>query len=441
MVKPYQEGKTWSFRLRIKGQDIYRPGFKSAADARKEAERLRYHVSGAATPQHRGPWRTTVGEALQSYAQERLPFMKGAVQDGTRINRYLRASGLDTVRLSAAHGEQPGAGEVLRWKVDLAPALLPRQIPNGLHAHREEQAKRTSETDELRQRLARTPMAQVTTYQIQALMRAMGHDGYKPATIGLERALLRRLFNYAAKVWHWPDPVKNPAKDLVMPKIDNERDRVLTNKEWKKITKALQKCRNPFVAPALALLLESAMRVSEPLLQATWSDVDFDNCLLKLRDAKAGSRLVPLTPGAVKTLRILQQLHAELAGSDPRIIPITYEALRAAWTRACTSAGIEDVNIHDLRHTAATRFTLELCGNIPVLKIITGHKTVSQLNRYINVKPSDVARLLHGRPLTEDDAPAGLRADAARITTPVPVLACVDDTGLPANVIPLRRAG
>lgn len=441
MVKPYQEGKTWSIRLRIKGQDIYRPGFKSAADARKEAERLRYHVSGSATPQHRGPWRTTVGEALQAYAHERLPFMKGAPQEGTRINRYLRASGLDTVRLSAAHSEQPSADEVLRWEVTLAPASPLRQIPNGLHAHREEQAKRTRETDKQRERISRTPMAQVTTYQIQSLMSAMGHDGYKPATIGLERAMLRRLFNYAAKVWHWPDPVKNPAKDLVMPKIENERDRVLTNTEWKKITKSLQKCRNPFVAPALALLLESAMRVSEPLLQATWSDVDFDNCLLKLRDAKAGSRLVPLTPSAVNTLRILQQLHAKLAGADPRIIPITYEALRAAWTRACTSAGIENAHIHDLRHTAATRFTLELCGNIPVLKIITGHKTVSQLNRYINVKASDVARLLHGRSLTEGDAPAGLRADAARITTPVPVLAYVDDSDLPDNVIPLRRAG
>lgn len=441
MAKPYQEGKSWSIRLRIKGQDIYRSGFKSAAEARKEAERLRVHATGAATPQHRGPWKTTVGEAMQLYARERLPFMKGAVQDGTRINRYLRLSDLNTARLSAACGEQSSTNEVLRWKIVLEPSSLPRQIPKGLHAHRHEQTIRTSETDKLRQRLARTPIAQVTTYQIQALMSAMGHDGYKPATIGLERALLRRLFNYAAKVWHWSDPVKNPAVALVMPKIDNERDRVLTNKEWRKITEALQKCRNPYVAPALALLLESAMRVSEPLLQATWSDVDFDSCLLKLRDAKAGARLVPLTPEAVKILRILEQLHAESSGSDPRIIPITYEALRAAWTRVCTSAGVEDANIHDLRHTAATRFTLELCGNIPVLKIITGHKTVSQLSRYINVKPSDVARLLHGRSLSEGDAPAGLRADAAKITTPVPVLACMDETELPDNVVPLRRAG
>lgn len=77
------------------------------------------------------------------------------------------------------------------------------------------------------------------------------------------------------------------------------------------------------------------------------------------------------------------------------IFPVGYEAVKAAWQRACARAEVAAVHIHDLRHTAATRFTLDLNGNLPVLKIITGHKTYSQLNRYINVKPDDVEACRH----------------------------------------------
>lgn len=87
---------------------------------------------------------------------------------------------------------------------------------------------------------------------------------------------------------------------------------------------------------------------------------------------------------------------------------MTYEALKAAWNRACKRAGIENANLHDLRHTSATRFALEFNGNLPVLKLITGHKTDIQLQRYVNIKVDDVVRLMHGRTLDEENAPAGL---------------------------------
>lgn len=105
-AKPYLEGKTWSFRLRIKGQEIYRKGFATAAKASKEAERLRQKILSAGKPKHNGPWRTTLGQALQAYARERLPFMKGAEQEACRINRYLRACGLNIVKVTPASAEE-----------------------------------------------------------------------------------------------------------------------------------------------------------------------------------------------------------------------------------------------------------------------------------------------------------------------------------------------
>lgn len=435
-VKPYREGDTWSFRLRIKGQDIYQTGFDSEAKARRECERLRQKLLDSGAPKHGGPWKNTLALALQIYGMERLPFLKGAPQEANRINRFLRAAGLDVLTVTELANGVGGKG--VYYEVTLVSGDIPRKIPNSLKAHRQRQSEGAERTDRVIRQLAKTPVAEIRSYQMQALVDAMQCDEYGAATIGLQRALLRRLFNYSRKIWQWVAPANNPASDLVMPKIDNARSRVLTNAEWARLSPELAKSGNKYAAPAIALLLETAMRISEPILHAKWDAVDWNSSLIHLEDSKSGPRSVPLSVAATEILRALHALRDD-QGCDPRILPVTYESLKAAWNRACEAAGIEGVHIHDLRHTAATRFTLQLNGNLPVLKVITGHKTYSQLNRYINVKPEDVSRLLQGRPLTEDAAPAGLHIKRAELLPPS--LPTWRSDELPKNVIPLRRAG
>lgn len=436
MAKPYQEGKSWSIRLRIQGQDIYLSGFASAAAALKAASKQRQALENLGKPIGLGPWRTSVAQALQKYACERLPFLKGARQDADRINRFLRSLGLDLIRLRRpAPAEPDDAPKNTYWSVELVPCPPKRAVPQGLHPHREQQQRRTKNSDGHRARLARTMMSDVTAYQLQALIDAMRQDGYGAATVALERAGLRSLFNHARHSWAWPEPSRNPASGLIMPKIDNARDRVFSNAEWDRLIAALQASGNPYIAPALALLLQTAMRSSEILLTARWQDVDWKRCVLKLGDAKAGARDVPLSPPAIAVLRELQERAGE-ADPQARILPITYESLKAAWNRARDRAGLENANLHDLRHTGATRFALEFHGNLPVLKLITGHKTDLQLQRYVNVKVDDVVRMMHNRPLSEDDAPAGLTtARLAEIFGGEPEAVAADDATLPDNVV------
>lgn len=434
-VKPYQEGDRWSFRLRTKGQDIYRTGFASCAEARREAERLTVAVATQGKPKNKGPWQTTLGEALQQYGLERLPAMKGARQDANRINTYLRTVGLDTLALETIPFNREAPSNQ-HFVVSLEKYTPVRKIPRGVKSHRAQQVQKTAKSNAVRKRLANMRFADICAYHVQELINAMVADGYKAASIGLERALLRCVFNYARKNWFWPEPLRNPsASDLTLPKVDNARSRVLTNKEWQNVSKHLAKEACKFVVPAIALLLETAMRASEPLLNATWGDLDWEKCTLHLVVSKTGARDVPLSPGAIEILKTLRALGDP---AEKRIVPITYDTIKAAWNRARSAADIEDVNIHDLRHTAATRFTLELNGNMPVLKVITGHKTYSQLNRYINMKPEDVSRLLHGRPLTEDAAPAGLHFKRAALLPP-PTKPTWSADDLPENVVPLRR--
>lgn len=155
----------------------------------------------------------------------------------------------------------------MHWVVEFVPCETTRAIPRGLSRHRQAQARRTSEVDKLLSQLARTLFADVSSHQVQVLVHAMEKNGYKAASIHLQRAQLRSLFNYARQVWYWSVPGGNPASGLKMPTVDNQRTRVLSNSEWKRLCDALATCGNEYVVPALAMLLDTAMRSSEALVK------------------------------------------------------------------------------------------------------------------------------------------------------------------------------
>ena len=128
--------------------------------------------------------------------------------------------------------------------------------------------------------------------------------------------------------------------------------------------------------------------------------------MLCLRDAKAGSRDVPLSPVA---LQVLQDLGP--GKPDERIVKISYDALKKGMERACERAGIKDLHLHDLRRTAATRLALKT-GNIFLVKALTGHKTDVMAQRYMQVGADDVVAVMHAPEVT----PAALPQAPAQTT-------------------------
>ncbi|NMF86934.1 tyrosine-type recombinase/integrase [Aromatoleum petrolei] len=431
MAKPYKDGAGWAYRLRVAGRDVYRSGFKTAARAKEDMERVRQELTQGPAQSGLGPYRTSLGVAFMDYARQRLPYLKGADQDSRRINRFLRALQLPVVALSPVEMEKEG--KRVYWEVAFVEECG-RTVRNSLLAHRVTQAAASAESDKRRAGLARMNMADVTTHHIQAYLDALRAEGKKSATVHLERSELRRLFRHASAVWKWRHAGGNPAgADLDMPELDAGRDRVLTNEEWERISQALLEYRNPHVAPLACLMLETAMRSCEPLTSLRWRDINWTRRVLELPDAKTGRRLVPLSPGAIVILGELAQRAKEAEearqkkqkrqrkpvkpgepyGPDARVFPTTYEAVKKAWSQACKAAEVEGVRLHDLRHTSATRYALEYKGNLPVIMLITGHKTTQMAMRYINLKADDVVRMMHGDDTDKGTLPAGYRVNLA----------------------------
>lgn len=414
-AQPYRHGSGYAIRRRYQGNDIFLSGFKTAAAAQKAMTARTRAIDNHAKPVGAGALRTTFAQAMQDYALSKLPHLKGAAQEARRINTYLRAAGLSLLSVKKVEKTENLAGKIGRgafFEITLVSHTTERVIPPGLGSHRKALLNANAGTDKLRAILAQTCVGKITRDQIQRLVNQMSKENNAPSTVALERAMLRVVLNHAFVVWGWDELQDNPATRLKMPQIDNERTRVLDFDEQALLDEALADCRNALVVPTLELLRETAMRVSEPLEHATWGDVDWTKNLLRLGDGKAGSRFVPLSPVAIKALMALGPGEAK----EP-LVQISYEALRAAWQRACVRAGIEDLNIHDLRHTAATRMALQT-GNVFLVKALTGHKTLKMLERYVNVSPEDVVKVMHASPDAASEVPPSVAQDVPSFKRP-----------------------
>ncbi|EIF68892.1 hypothetical protein BP354E_5809 [Burkholderia pseudomallei 354e] len=414
MAKPFIENGTWAFRICIDGNRIYKCGYDTEAKAREAMNMLKAEHRQVDRAAGQGAHRTTVAAALLNYGLQTLPAKKGAAKEVNRINRYLRLAGCPVLEVKPVE-EVAGVKASMRGKSSNSPVYFTasvrapepaRAIPSSLKAHRESLDSESRKSDAVRQQIANTRVADVTPLQLKALVDTMLKDDYGASSVHNEIAVLRQMFKHARKVWSWSRPINNPAAMLELPTIDNARDRILSEDEWQKLVVPLADYENPYVLPLVSLMLETAMRSSEPLTKLHWQDVDWERHLIRLPGSKGGKRDVPLSPGAQLILQAMQQ-RSPNARPEDRVFPITYEALKAGWRDACNGAGIEGVNLHDLRHTCATRYAIELDGNVFKLKKITGHKTLVMVDRYVNLTAEHVAAELHGEEYGQHIAPAG----------------------------------
>ncbi|MDN3646814.1 site-specific integrase [Pontixanthobacter aestiaquae] len=203
----------------------------------------------------------------------------------------------------------------------------------------------------------------------------------KPTTVRRELGIIRSVLEIARKEWGVPLR-ENPVAQISIPAAKDARERRLKPGELEALLAAIDKGRNPLVRPLVLLALETALRRGE-LLRLTWKDIDLDCRTALIRDTKNGSdRTIPLTKPAATLLEGL----GEDAGFA---FPLTPNALRQSWRRACHRAEIQDLRFHDLRHEAISRF-FEIGLSVPEVALISGHRDARMLFRYTHLAPNAV---------------------------------------------------
>ncbi len=196
-------------------------------------------------------------------------------------------------------------------------------------------------------------------------------------------AVLSAMFSWAELVG-LRERGTNPAKGIRKFK-EKQHDRFLSADELGNLGQAFEgllksKEINFFAIAAIRLLIFSGARKSE-ILSLQWEYIDFEGARLLLPDSKTGKKMVQLSAPALEVLSTIPRL----AGNPHVIVGKNDGAhlvnLHKPWKRICAAAGIENVRVHDLRHSFASvaasgGATLQIVGKL------LGHTQIATTERY-----------------------------------------------------------
>ena len=168
------------------------------------------------------------------------------------------------------------------------------------------------------------------------------------------------------------------------------------------------------VIGALRLLLLTGARLSEITL-LKWSDVDFVLLTIALPKFK-GKKLEPFpaTSAALDILKLLPRVRGSalvFPRNTDKAVPISKEVMESAWQRLRWRAQIEDVHIHDLRHTVGT-YAAQAGVSGFIVRDLLRHANISTTGRYANFDSNpvrDVAEIVGARILNAGTKPTNSR--------------------------------
>ncbi|MDQ3012056.1 MAG: site-specific integrase, partial [Acidobacteriota bacterium] len=205
------------------------------------------------------------------------------------------------------------------------------------------------------------------------------------AAVHRELEVLRAVLRWAVRHgWLQRSPFEN-GETIISKADENRRDRVLSaDEELRLLAVCGADSPRAHLRPILVCALDAAMRRGE-ILKLIWSDVHLDAGMIVLRSETtktARGRIVPITSRLKAELEGLRDAANGAVSNNGRVFGIVNDVKRSFGT-ACRLAGIADLHLHDLRHTATTR--LVSAGINPALAMkITGHDQASTFQRYLN---------------------------------------------------------
>ena len=281
-------------------------------------------------------------------------------------------------------GENPVAAppEPAFTVADLAQRYLETHVAVNCNAHTAG-IYRGSLDNHILPALGTMPIGSVGRPEASAL-----HFGLRDTPRAANRALmvLSKMFSLAED-WGLAPAGGNPCR-FVRKYKEGMRERFLTPDEYRRLGRALcaLDAGGPLparAAAALRLLMLTGCRLTE-ILTLRWDDVDRKARELRLRDAKTGTRMVPLTPTAAAVLAGIVRVPRS-PWVFPGVTPDKHlSQLSSYWRHARGLCGLEDVRIHDLRHSFASR-ALAIGESLNMIGRLLGHTDVASTARYAHL--------------------------------------------------------
>jgi integrase len=317
------------------------------------------------------------------------------------------------------------AGEYVRWLEDVKGAK-----PSTLRDHRSLLAEpgqahlRGAGTSrgQILSALGDRPAREVTTREVEDLLRSIAATGVAPRTVNKARQLVCAIFNYgmrpgtyglSANPAHHADRRREPdpaALAFYSPEQVEALASALAHGAHRDPSRPALSCSEIGArarddaqdAELVRVAAYAGLRRGE-LVALRWRDVDFTGRKLivrrslsgetEVRSTKSrGARQVPLPDQAASALERLRG-RREFIGPDDYVFAsrlgrrIDPSALRRRFERARDAAGLEPLRFHHLRHTYGS---LLVAGGIdlPSVKAAMGHSHITTTERYLHARPA-----------------------------------------------------
>jgi len=242
----------------------------------------------------------------------------------------------------------------------------------------------------IKPRLGALPVSAVSKSDVIAFHATMANT---PRRANYVVATFRALMAFAEDVGLRPAN-SNPAKRIKMYR-QGVRERFLSEEEIGKAADAIAKAEKigkigPHAAAGLRLALFTGARSGE-ITAAEWSHIDWKRKQIRLPDSKTNEpRTIHLSDAALEVLKDLPRVGSFIVAGRYKDEP--HQNLTRAWIIARAYGGLQDVRLHDLRHSYASLaagrgVSLHMIGKL------LGHKVPATTQRYAHLARDAVASI------------------------------------------------
>lgn len=232
-------------------------------------------------------------------------------------------------------------------------------------------------------RIGTRKVTDIERKDIAELHHGLSHIPYQAnRTLGV----LSKMFNLA-EVWSLRPDGSNPCLH-VKKYVEQKRERFLDVKEFTALGKVLREVEqegseSQSAVDAIRLLMLTGCRLGE-IMTLQWAHVDIKARELRLPDSKTGAKIVHFGKTGADVVKGIEKLDDNpyvITGKKPGS---HLTDLQHPWRRIRAKAKLDEVRIHDLRHSYASG-ALALGEGLPMIGKLLGHTQVQTTARYAHL--------------------------------------------------------
>jgi integrase len=208
----------------------------------------------------------------------------------------------------------------------------------------------------IKDRFGARSLRDITRREVNQFKIALLATGLSKASVNHHVQLLRHVFNLAV---NWEILDRNVLTGIELLDLDNQVENYLDESAVSRFLEVAKTDENRNVCMILIFLLSTGARLGEAL-SAQWAQVDLARRVWKIPATNSKSKKLKYLPLNESAMWVIEQLTS--CGSSAYLFPSPvlsgkpYTTITRQWYRIRKKAGIPDnVRIHDLRHTFASR--------------------------------------------------------------------------------------